>query len=400
MSKLTISLFLLLLFSLVGAKENNEYPINFSEAEKEWIKDHPVIRVANETDWPPFDFNESGVAKGLSIDHIKLLAHKVGIKIEFVHGYPWTELVARFKQRKIDVMPVFYINEERKKFTLYTQPYYRGKLGIFTNTENNTWSISLLDKRVGMETSHGSIPLVKQKIPGIVITEVDHKIELVRKLATKQLDAIIGNPFVFYYIARENQIKNIQLSNFVSMSEEEQRETSLHIGIRNDWPMLHQILQKAMGIVTDKELAEIKSKWADITIVKKIDWVVVVQVSCVVILIVFFLLWHNRSLKIKVAAKTQALKRLNEGLESKVAKRTKKLTEVNIKLNQSIEELKTLRGIIPICASCKKIRDDSGYWNLLEAYITKHSLAEFSHSICPDCAKRIYPEIYEEMYPE
>lgn len=62
-------------------------------------------------------------------------------------------------------------------------------------------------------------------------------------------------------------------------------------------------------------------------------------------------------------------------------------------------EVNRLRGLLPICASCKKIRDDKGYWNQIEVYIRDHSEAEFSHSICPKCAKELYPEIYEELYP-
>lgn len=54
--------------------------------------------------------------------------------------------------------------------------------------------------------------------------------------------------------------------------------------------------------------------------------------------------------------------------------------------------LKILSGLLPICASCKKIRDDKGYWNQIEAYIAEHSKAEFSHSICPECSQKLYPE--------
>lgn len=61
-----------------------------------------------------------------------------------------------------------------------------------------------------------------------------------------------------------------------------------------------------------------------------------------------------------------------------------------------ITELKQLRGIIPICASCKQIRDDKGYWNRLEAYITEHSQAAFSHSICPTCMRTQYPNYIDE----
>jgi hypothetical protein len=56
------------------------------------------------------------------------------------------------------------------------------------------------------------------------------------------------------------------------------------------------------------------------------------------------------------------------------------------------KEIKQLRGILPICAHCKKIRDDNGYWSRVESYIQRHSGAQFSHSICPECAKKYYPD--------
>jgi PAS domain S-box-containing protein len=65
------------------------------------------------------------------------------------------------------------------------------------------------------------------------------------------------------------------------------------------------------------------------------------------------------------------------------------------KLQKALDEIKTLSGIVPICASCKKIRDDKGFWEQVEAYVARHTDAQFSHSICPDCAKKLYPELYE-----
>ncbi len=54
-------------------------------------------------------------------------------------------------------------------------------------------------------------------------------------------------------------------------------------------------------------------------------------------------------------------------------------------------EIKTLKGFLSICSSCKKIRDDKGYWTQIEAYIRDHSEAEFTHGICPECFKKLYP---------
>ncbi len=69
-------------------------------------------------------------------------------------------------------------------------------------------------------------------------------------------------------------------------------------------------------------------------------------------------------------------------------------------LEEALTKVKTLNGLLPICCSCKKIRDDDGYWNQIETYMTEHSEIEFSHSICPDCAQKLYPEYYDKSEKE
>jgi len=61
-------------------------------------------------------------------------------------------------------------------------------------------------------------------------------------------------------------------------------------------------------------------------------------------------------------------------------------------LQGALAQVKTLSGLLPICSGCKKIRDDQGYWNRIENYISEHSDAQFSHGICPDCAKKYFPD--------
>ncbi|MCX8044870.1 MAG: response regulator transcription factor [Desulfobacterota bacterium] len=63
-------------------------------------------------------------------------------------------------------------------------------------------------------------------------------------------------------------------------------------------------------------------------------------------------------------------------------------------LQQTLEHIRTLRGLLPICANCKKIRNDQGYWEKVEVYIRNHTEADFTHGICPECAKKLYPELY------
>ena len=75
------------------------------------------------------------------------------------------------------------------------------------------------------------------------------------------------------------------------------------------------------------------------------------------------------------------------------------LNRTNLDLEKALDKVQTLSGLLPICAACKKVRDDKGYWNRIEFYIQKHSQAVFSHSICPDCAQKIYPDLSIEKNP-
>lgn len=67
-------------------------------------------------------------------------------------------------------------------------------------------------------------------------------------------------------------------------------------------------------------------------------------------------------------------------------------------LRHALDRIRTLEGILPICSFCKKVRDDDGYWNEVDAYVQTRSLAEFSHSLCPDCIREQYPELAEEDF--
>lgn len=86
-----------------------------------------------------------------------------------------------------------------------------------------------------------------------------------------------------------------------------------------------------------------------------------------------------------------------ERLEELVKVRTSQLEEKNILLESTLASVKTLKGLLPICSSCKKIRDDKGYWSQVESYIYEHTGAEFSHSICPDCVNKLYPDLDLDM---
>lgn len=84
--------------------------------------------------------------------------------------------------------------------------------------------------------------------------------------------------------------------------------------------------------------------------------------------------------------------RRNFSDDQHIEAQSKLLREKNTELASALENIKTLRGLLPICSHCKRIRDDKGYWNQLETYIHDHSDAEFSHGICQECAEKYYSD--------
>lgn len=138
-----------------------------------------------------------------------------------------------------------------------------------------------------------------------------------------------------------------------------------------------------VNLKKDREIASLKQERviASLTL-QKHRYVTVLLISGVAGLLLFLLL----------LLRNQRRARRGKGL---LEAANRQLHALNRELQVKIGEVKTLSGLVPICANCKKIRDDDGYWQQLEGYISKHTSATFSHGICPHCAEELFPEVME-----
>jgi hypothetical protein len=115
-----------------------------------------------------------------------------------------------------------------------------------------------------------------------------------------------------------------------------------------------------------------------------------VDLGCAIVAMTIAI-WANETIK----------KRMVDQLAVEVAERSRSQEELRLRnqdLERALADIKQLSGMLPICASCKKIRNDKGYWEGIEAFLRDHSDVQFSHGICPECAERLYPDI--GAYPE
>ncbi len=107
-------------------------------------------------------------------------------------------------------------------------------------------------------------------------------------------------------------------------------------------------------------------------------------------ILVLFLIWRRWQLSREL---NDALKEQNETIR-KINEEKEKLIK---ELKEALENISRLQGLLPICSNCKKIRDDEGYWQSVEEYISSHTYVKFSHGLCPECAKELYPEVYQKI---
>ena len=111
--------------------------IEFTPKEKAWLEKHPIINVSNENDWAPFDYAENGVAKGYSIDLIKILARNIGIKVNFIHG-TWSELLVEFDKKNIDLMHVMTKDKERERKYSFSSTYMQWRISYFIRDDDKS----------------------------------------------------------------------------------------------------------------------------------------------------------------------------------------------------------------------------------------------------------------------
>ena len=117
---------------------SNKSLLDLTPEEQIWIKQHPVIRVHNEKDWPPFNYFEYGTPRGLSIDYMNLVAEKLGIEVEYVSGPSWNEFLEMVKRKELDVMLNIVKTEDRQKYLLYTDPYVKNP-NVIVSSQNSPY---------------------------------------------------------------------------------------------------------------------------------------------------------------------------------------------------------------------------------------------------------------------
>ncbi|MDX1709427.1 MAG: transporter substrate-binding domain-containing protein, partial [Desulfobacterales bacterium] len=240
--------------------EQGRPEIALTDQESAWLEKHPVIRVHNEKDWPPFNYFEYGSPRGLSIDYMNLLAEKLGIKVEYITGPSWNEFLGMVKRKELDVMLNIVKTEDRMQYLLYTEPYIKNPNVIVSSQQNPLETIaSLFGKTVAFPKGFFYEEVLAKSFPQIKRLPVEDTLASLKAVTFGRADAALGEAAVMRTLINNNLLTGLQISGEVNIGDPDL--TNLRIGVRDDWPLMHSALMKAMTTVAPQEMNQIRQKW-------------------------------------------------------------------------------------------------------------------------------------------
>ena len=247
-----------LLFTFFSICIANEPELN--QQELAWIADHPSIRVHNEPDWPPFNFIEGGQPAGFSIDYMNLVSASVGLELEYVSGPTWNQFIDMVRARELDVMLNITPTPERKEFFNFTDSYVDAVIAVFTPKGATPLSSmkELEGKRVAVTEGLFIQDLLARDYPGVELVITANALETLYTLIEGKADAAVDTLTVLNYLIDKNTLPGLQVA---FIYRDETASTLNAIGVRKDWPVLRDILQKGMNSLDAKDLLSLKERW-------------------------------------------------------------------------------------------------------------------------------------------
>ena len=243
-------------------KKRNPHPlVELSEDENEYLKNNPKIKVHNESNWPPYNYNTNQTPKGFSIDYMNLLASKLGIQIEYISGFSWDEYIEKLKNNEIDVMLNISKTPQREEFFSFTTSYAKSIDTVFTKKNSNLKNLDDFDgKTIAVIKGFYEEELLKKYYPNIKLLTVEDSIEALKKVAFDEAQGAIDSFAVGNYYIQNNLISNLKPAFEI---EDKRFNLEMHLATNKNNEILRDILEKTKAKITEEEIFNLKKKWMD-----------------------------------------------------------------------------------------------------------------------------------------
>lgn len=236
--------------------------IVYTPEESAWLEQHPVIRVSNEFDWPPFDFVVSGTPQGYGIDLMELLSERSGISFEYINGYTWDELIEMFFLGQIDLVHSLSITPERQEKAFFSPPYYHSKnVLILRRDAADTNDLSELEgKIIALPKGWSSIEFFRTYYPAVHIIEVESSRQALEYVDQGKVYATVEQESIATYFIKKFGFHDLKLSKWID-NDELQKTSSMHFMVLKTQPILFSILTKALSTLKPEDKDRLEQKW-------------------------------------------------------------------------------------------------------------------------------------------
>jgi PAS domain S-box-containing protein len=287
-------------------KRNREYAL--TKEDRQWIANHQPILLAPDPNYPPIEFfDKHNNYQGIAADYIYLLEKKLKIEFKIIKLRDWEEILKETQNRRIDVIGAISETPDRSYHYLFTEPYLELSAGIFIRS--NTIGKVTLDELKGMRVAiaSGSMDLeqINRDYPDLDIDIVPDIPTGLRKVSFGMVDAMISDLLTATYFIEKEGVTNIREGGKTGYNH------TIALAIRKDWPELLSILNFGLSQISKQEKKQILRKWVNLKeytlFHRKEFWIAALIFFAVIFIIIFTILYWNRSLKKQVSQRTDQI---------------------------------------------------------------------------------------------
>ncbi|MEA3352295.1 MAG: transporter substrate-binding domain-containing protein [Campylobacterota bacterium] len=243
---------------LLKNRDTISYDIEFTQEEKEFLQNIPVVKIGSINSYTPFSFLENNEKIGFTQDLISIISEKTGIRFKKTGG-DWPDVYGKFKNGKIDIISELSFRQERLGFTIYTKPYYEIPIGVFTRDDFGSYKglESLKGKKVGI-VKNSYLINVLNNIKDIEVVELGSTDERFYALRDKEVDVVLSNAMSIFRL-EELMLKDIRLTGY--FIHPDAKKEDLRFGINKQNPVLASIINKTLESIPYSKITKLKQKW-------------------------------------------------------------------------------------------------------------------------------------------
>lgn len=282
----------------------------FTVAEREWLAAHPIIRVGAETNYAPYEFQDSrGHFSGVVSDYMEILKRRLGVRFKVQQMADFAAVENRLRRHEVDIVLAVAPLPERGEFLLFTRPYLH-YVNVIVTRDDFGFVTGLRDfapERVGVVKGHSAQQLVARAYPNYSGKSYADLLEGLLAVSTGKVDGLVDDIFPIVFNIRYHQISNLKIATPV---EKGLQPKGFSVAVRKDWPEFVGILDKVLSNISHEEEREISQKWLSVRYESKIDyrgiWTSVAVFSAILLVAVLWITVLNKQRKALVAARAEA----------------------------------------------------------------------------------------------